>query len=218
MPRTACSPWSRALPIALRSALPTLSLLRALPQASARFSLAWRLVSYSLRWTLSAPLWAALWGFSAGLCALTLGLVGLLLRRQLWLLGQGRSYLDVLAQQQQTWQQGPEGQQQQQPGQPQAQGDSPHQQQQTLRSQQQHGSGTAHAGISLGNGAASMPGLAAEAGAGAGAGPPLGVPWVWWESQLLRGMRGVFGDCHPLLWLLPLGSSRKTAQASKKQS
>lgn len=45
--------------------------------------MAWRLISFSLRWSLSAPLWMALYGLFVGLCSMTLVLVGMLLQRQL---------------------------------------------------------------------------------------------------------------------------------------
>lgn len=190
---------SRCVRCMLADALvPTPPPLLLLLQASQAYSTGWRLVSYSLRWVLSAPLWLALWGFATAVCILTLVLVGALLHRQLVLLVRGQSYLDTL--------------------------------QHTRQYQQQYqqlcpagaAASMAPAGASGALGQSVRPvsiGTVPPGAAGAGLRPPRGISRAVWESARMRSMRRVFGDGHPLLWLLPWGERfQLTSGGPKKQS
>lgn len=174
-------------------------------QGGRQHALPLRLVTYSLRWVLSAPLWLALWGFAAALCSLTLVLVGLLLRRQLVLLARGQSYLDALQQQQLL----PCG------GAAAAA---------AACSSDGGGAGAPPAAGAAGHAASAVAGgLTGTPAATTCAGgtpravgrPPLGVPRAWWESAAGRSARRVFGDGHPAAWLLPRGAQTHDSRDKK---
>ena len=123
---------------------------------------------------------------------------------QVLLLLRGQQYLDVLR----------------------AQRSGQQYQQQYKHYQQPVCNGAATAAASVCPMGAAGPEILAEAAAVASVGaagqrgrPPAGVPGTVWESLPARSARRVFGDRHPLLWLLPLEPEPETpAAVGKKRS